>query len=88
MDFPCTEKRDFDLAYMTEVDPLWNDDSLAFIINPEALLFGNPIAQTACVADSVAAAVYQPIDPLFWYGKLGFVLSPVGEYERQQPAQR
>ena len=66
MDFPCTEKRDFDLAYMTEVDPLWNDDSLSFIINPEALLFGNPIAQTACVADSVAATVSQPIDPLFW----------------------
>jgi conjugal transfer pilus assembly protein TraU len=66
MDFPCAESRAFDLAYMTEVDPMWNDDSLSFIINPEALLFGNPISQLACVADSVAATISQPIDPLFW----------------------
>jgi conjugal transfer pilus assembly protein TraU len=66
MDFPCAEKGSFDIAYMTEVDPMWNDDSLSFIINPEALLFGNPISQAACAADSVAAAVSTPIDPLFW----------------------
>jgi conjugal transfer pilus assembly protein TraU len=66
MDFPCAESGSFDLAYMTEVDPMWNDDSLAFIINPEALLFGNPVSQLACIADSVAAAVTQPVDPLFW----------------------
>ena len=66
MDFPCAEKGSFDVAYMTEVDPMWNDDSLSFIINPEALLFANPISQAACIADSVAAAVSQPIDPLFW----------------------
>lgn len=66
MDFPCAEKGAFDVAYMTEVDPMWNDDSLSFIINPEALLFGNPISQAACAADSVAAAVSTPLDPLFW----------------------
>ena len=66
MDFPCAENKAFDLAYMTEVDPMWNDDSLSFIINPEALLFGNPVSQLACVADSVAATVSYPIDPLFW----------------------
>ena len=50
----------------------------SFIINPEALLFGNPIAQTACVADSVAATVSQPIDPLFWCMGSWVRLSPVG----------
>ena len=66
VDFPCIEKNPFDLAYMTEVDPMWNDDTLSFILNPEALLFGNPITQLACMADTVAAAVGAPVDPLFW----------------------
>jgi conjugal transfer pilus assembly protein TraU len=26
LDFPCLEKGSFDIAYLTEVDPLWNDD--------------------------------------------------------------
>ncbi|MDO3380348.1 TraU family protein [Geoalkalibacter halelectricus] len=65
-DFPCLEQDGFDLAYMTEVDPMWSNDALSFIINPEALLFGNPAAQFACSADSVAAAAGMPLDPLFW----------------------
>jgi len=56
----------FDLAYMTEFDPLWNSDPLAFILNPEALLFGNILAQAACAADCIASTVWKPFDPLFW----------------------
>nr|MDA8164668.1 TraU family protein [Desulfobacteraceae bacterium] len=44
-DFACVEHSGFDLAYLTEIDPLWQDDELAFIIQPEALLFANPYAQ-------------------------------------------
>lgn len=66
VDFPCIEKKPFDVAYMTEVDPMWNDDALSFILNPEALLFGNPITQLACMADTVAATAGAPLDPLFW----------------------
>jgi conjugal transfer pilus assembly protein TraU len=51
LDFVCLEKASFDVAYVTELDPLWNDDETSFIINPEAALFGNPIAQAACGAD-------------------------------------
>jgi conjugal transfer pilus assembly protein TraU len=65
-DFVCIEHSVFDVAYLTEVDPLWNSDMLAFILNPEALLFANPIAQFACVADSVASAVGLSLSPLFW----------------------
>ncbi len=65
-DFPCIEKKPFDVAYMTEVDPLWNDDALSFVINPEALLFGNPITQLSCVADTVAATTGLPINEMFW----------------------
>lgn len=62
----CVEKGNFDLAYVTELDPTWNDDELAFILNPEAVLFSNPIAQAACAADCVAATAHLPIDSLFW----------------------
>lgn len=41
----CMQGGDFDIAYLTELDPTWNDDELGFILNPEAILFGNPIAQ-------------------------------------------
>lgn len=65
-DFPCISDFAFDLAYPTEVDPTWQDDLLSFILNPEALLFGNPVTQLSCMADSVAASAGAPIDPLFW----------------------
>jgi len=65
-DLACLQGEGFDLAYMTELDPLWNDDQLAAIIEPEAILFGNPAAQLACMADAAAANAGFPIDPLFW----------------------
>jgi len=87
-DFPCTEKAAFDIAYMTEVDPMWNDDSLSFIINPEALLFGNPISQAACAADSVSSAVGYPVDPLFWcMGSWGSMYPLSGSISGTDPVQ-
>ncbi len=62
----CGVEDSFDLAYVTELDPLWDDDELSFLINPEAVLFANPIAQAACIADTVAATVGFGLDPLFW----------------------
>lgn len=62
----CVEKGDFDIAYMTELDPTWHDDELTFLLNPEALLFGNLVSQAACAADSLATMVNLPIDSLFW----------------------
>jgi len=66
VDWICVENTSIDMFYLTEVDPLWNDDMLTAIINPEALLFGNPIANMACIADSIAAQADRPLDPLFW----------------------
>lgn len=66
VDFVCVERSGFDVAYITEIDPLWNNDLLAFFINPEALLFANPAAQIACTADSVASNAGIPLSPLFW----------------------
>jgi conjugal transfer pilus assembly protein TraU len=66
LDFVCLERGSLDLAYITEVDPLWNDSDLTTLLNPEVLLFANPIAQAACAADCVAASAGFPQDPLFW----------------------
>ncbi len=66
LDFPCLEKGSLDLVYLTEVDPLWADDELTAILNPEAVLFANPLAKAACAADCVAATAGFPLASLFW----------------------
>ena len=62
----CLETGDLDIAYLTELDPTWRNDEWGFVLNPEAILFGNPISQAACAADSLAASTRGPIDALFW----------------------
>jgi len=66
MDF-CTDwLTDIDLMYFTEVDPLWNDDELTVFIHPEAVIFGNPIAQSLCSVDCLASSAGFPLNSLFW----------------------
>lgn len=60
------ENQSFDLVYFSEIDPMWNDDEFSLLINPEAVIFGNLIAQAACAADAAKSAVSLPIDTLFW----------------------
>ena len=55
-----------DLLYLSEIDPTWTDSELAFFANPEAAIFSNPISIAACIADSAAALVGDPLDELFW----------------------
>ena len=43
-DFLCLESGSIDILYITEIDPLWQDSELTAIINPEAVLFANPLA--------------------------------------------
>ncbi|AOG02748.1 traU family protein (plasmid) [Blastomonas sp. RAC04] len=65
-DFLCLEASSFDVAYMSEIDPLWQDDELASLLNPEAALFTSVIAQAACSADCISATTRLPMDELFW----------------------
>ncbi|OGP32478.1 MAG: hypothetical protein A2X93_07810 [Deltaproteobacteria bacterium GWC2_56_8] len=65
-DFGCMDTSSIDVAYMTEVDPTWNDDVLAAFEFPEAALFSDSIVQAACVADCLAASTIGPIDSMFW----------------------
>ena len=78
LDFPCLEKGSLDLAYLTEVDPLWADDELTAILNPEAVLFANAPAKAACAADCVAATAGMPIASLFWCAGCQGSIYPMG----------
>lgn len=55
-----------DIAYMTEVDPIWNDDELAVLIYAESAVFANTIAQAICVADCLPSTLRYPLNELFW----------------------
>lgn len=67
-DFLCGGKSNgaFSLAYMTELDPTWQDDTWAALYAPEAALFTSPAAQAACATDAIAATASHPLDKLFW----------------------
>ncbi len=65
-DLVCVENTKFDIAFLTEFDPFWNRDELALLLNPEAILFGNPIAQGACIVDCTKASFGFGLDSLFW----------------------
>ena len=56
----------FDVMFMSEGFPHWYNEELAFLIQPEALIFGNPIAQAAQLIDCTAASVDDPLDEIFW----------------------
>lgn len=57
---------DFDMMYMSELDPTWNNDELAFFTNPEAAMAANPVAISACATEAAKMTVGQPIDSMWW----------------------
>lgn len=72
---------DLDLMYLSEVDPTWNNDELAFFTNPEAALVANPIAALACIPDAVSSTMGKPIKQLFWCaGSWGLVYPMSGNH--------
>lgn len=58
--------RNLDMMYMSELDPTWNVDELAFFMNPEAVVFANPLAVAACTVDCATTTASQPMTSLFW----------------------
>jgi conjugal transfer pilus assembly protein TraU len=63
---PCLDSKPWDLGYITEVDPTWNDPALSSIFNAEAMLFANPISIAACAEDCLAATTNVGLPTLFW----------------------
>lgn len=85
LDSPCLSGRsdgvtDLTVGYVSEIDPMWSSDIMAFFTNPEALVFGNPVTQLACTADAMKLSLGQkPIDSLFWcLGSAGSVYPLTG----------
>ena len=82
----CQQGGDYDLAYLTELDPAWRDSEMSFVLNPEAALFGNPLAASSCAADALSSSLFnKPLDKLFWcagaqgshYPLTGYVNAPL-----------
>ncbi len=66
LDFACLQAGSFDVGYMTEFDPTWADDEATIVLNPDAVLFANPIAQAACAVDCISSTANFPISALYW----------------------
>ncbi len=62
----CKSTTGFNMAYITEVDPMWQDDTWGAIFAPEASLFTHHLAHAACAIDAVASSLQFPMDELFW----------------------
>jgi conjugal transfer pilus assembly protein TraU len=62
----CKAPSGFNLSYVTEIDPLWQDDLWGAIFSPESAIFANPVATAACAVDAVASSLSFPLDSLFW----------------------
>ena len=57
----------FDLLFLSEAFPNFNSSMLAFLVNPEALFFANPLAMTAQSLDCAAVTTTdKTIDTAFW----------------------
>lgn len=66
MDSPCVEQQGYDVAYITEADPTWNDAELANLASPDSFLYGSLPAVLACGADCLLATTYMPSTMLHW----------------------
>ncbi len=83
LDFVCLELSGFDIAFLSEVDPLWQDELLTFLISPESLLFANPIAQIACLADSIPTQLGFANPITFWCNGSGGSVYPLNGREKE-----
>lgn len=66
MDARCLDKSPTGINDISEVRPEHMDATLNLMLYPQTLLFANPLALAACMADTVAAAAGHPVDALFW----------------------
>ncbi|WP_267122723.1 TraU family protein [Xanthomonas sacchari] len=75
---------DFDYLWFSEIDPVWTSSKLANLTHPESILFANPIAVTACMADGVLATISKPSNIMFWCaGTWGSIYPHVGQMDYQ-----
>jgi conjugal transfer pilus assembly protein TraU len=56
----------WDIPYMSEYDPRWQDDVSAAVFFFEVMLVSNPLTQLSCGIDAIAANLGFPLDILWW----------------------
>lgn len=66
LDSPCVEQKGYDVAYITEADPTWNDAELANLMSPDSFLYGSLPAVMACGADCIMATANMPSVLMHW----------------------
>lgn len=57
---------EIDMSYISEPDPLWNDEILTTMIQPESLVFSSLPAQLACVGECAAMHASSNINLAPW----------------------
>lgn len=81
----CHEKGDLELLYFSELDPVWHDEALATLMNPESLIGSHKVSQLACGVDCVKATTHLPDNHLFWcMGCLGSLYPFTGDVASHQ----
>ncbi len=55
-----------DMSYISEPDPLWNDEILTTMIQPESLIFSTIVSQLACVGECAAMYVSDNVNLAPW----------------------
>jgi conjugal transfer pilus assembly protein TraU len=56
---------DFDLLYLSELDPLWSSDILNLTLNPEAIIFSTPATYAWCAADCIMTTADNQIEEFY-----------------------
>ena len=70
---------DLDVMYMSEIDPTWNFDEIAFFTHPEAALIASPFGIIACIPDAFMSMIGKPVRELFWCaGNWGIMFPATG----------
>lgn len=65
-DTGCLETAPWDLAYLSELDPLWDDTVTSFLLSPDAALFTSAASGGACAVDCATALLGTSLNTLYW----------------------
>lgn len=66
LDNACLEEAPWDLAYLSELDPLWDDSMSSFLLSPDSALFTAGAAFGACAVDCALASAGLSEKTLYW----------------------
>lgn len=76
---------DLDIMYMSEIDPTWNYDEIAFFTHPEAALIASPFGVLACIPDAFMSMIQKPIRQLYWCAGNWGVIFPTSGHTNYTP---